>query len=442
MIGSLRELVAVFEEHGVRRLLAKRLAPNDNSKNQIYLGGDFSSLQALPHGPVIQDSSSKSSSKQIRFKANLQLSWLSETGVNPAPSAQLILYPQYPEVRLSGVLKGCVNAPGGIVASRETGRVLFLGVKSNGEILAYIVAGSSKIAHEVNTQRHDECDGVFNVIPLQEYPATPTTLLLKELRRVCKLGWMPGSKLSRSGEKLPYTARNAGGYTLEAELGIQPNSYSMPDLLGWEIKQYSVTDFSTFRAKSPITLMTPEPTGGLYRELGVEHFIEKFGYPDQAGRPDRRNFGGAYRTGIPPNHLTGLKLELKGFDAERNVISDVNGGIVLLSSVDEVAASWSFTSLMTHWSKKHSKAVYVPSLQRNDDNYYRFACTVKLCQETDFIFFLRAVHSGDLFYDPAIKLDSTGIKRRSQFRIKQSKLDLLYRFSETVLLNEDSHYDI
>ncbi len=40
--------------------------------------------------------------------------------------------------------------------------------------------------------------------------------------------------IKSDGSITPYLARNGGGYTLEAELGILPNSYSEPDLLGWE----------------------------------------------------------------------------------------------------------------------------------------------------------------------------------------------------------------
>src|SRR3546814_14536668 len=85
--------------------------------------------------------------------------------------------------------------------------------------------------------------------------------------------------------KAPYAARNGGGYTLEAELGITPNGYAEPDFMGWEIKQYGVRDFVSFRPKYPVTLMTPEPTGGVYRTEGVAAFMRRFGYTDQ----DRKN---------------------------------------------------------------------------------------------------------------------------------------------------------
>ncbi len=99
-------------------------------------------------------------------------------------------------------------------------------------------------------------------------------------------------KLGRNGLKEPYSARNGGGYTLEAELGIRPNGDAEPDFMGWEVKQYGVANFIKFAPKSPVTLMTPEPTGGIYRDAGVTAFyLKRFGYPDKGGKPDRINYG-------------------------------------------------------------------------------------------------------------------------------------------------------
>ena len=71
------------------------------------------------------------------------------------------------------------------------------------------------------------------------------------------------------------------------ELGISPNGYADPDFMGWEVKQYGVSDFTSYRAKSPVTLMTPEPTGGLYRDEGVDAFLRRYGYADKSGKSTR-----------------------------------------------------------------------------------------------------------------------------------------------------------
>ncbi len=57
--GDLAHLRALMMVAGVRRLVAKRLAENDNSKNQIYLGGGFEALNVLPFGDIYEDGSDK-----------------------------------------------------------------------------------------------------------------------------------------------------------------------------------------------------------------------------------------------------------------------------------------------------------------------------------------------------------------------------------------------
>ena len=58
-ITRLDQLQVLMIGAGVTRLVFKRLAPNDNSKNQVYLGGDYSALQILPFSEVTADISKK-----------------------------------------------------------------------------------------------------------------------------------------------------------------------------------------------------------------------------------------------------------------------------------------------------------------------------------------------------------------------------------------------
>jgi hypothetical protein len=100
--------------------------------------------------------------------------------------------------------------------------------------------------------------------------------------------------------------------TLEAELGIPKNSDAEPDFLGWEVTQHAVSNFDRVEAGT-ITLMTPEPTGGYYRENGVEAFVRKFGYADKLGRADRLNFGGIHKVGAR-HETTHLTMRLTGYN--------------------------------------------------------------------------------------------------------------------------------
>lgn len=247
------------------------------------------------------------------------------------------------------------------------------------------------------------------------------------------------SKLAADGRKVPYSAQNGGGYTLEAELGITPNSYAEPDFMGWEVKQYGVSDFTSFRPKSPVTLMTPEPTGGIYKENGVADFMKRFGDPDQSGKPDRFNFGGRYDCQRGQHILTGLRMILNGYDTDSSKITDMDGGMCLIDAHDRIAASWSFKGLMAHWNRKHAQAAYVPSLFRTPPPEYSYGAHILLCEQTDFLLFLRAFAAGAIYYDPAVKVENASsarpdIKRRSQFRIAHADLTKLYRRNETVLL--------
>jgi len=435
---SLSGILNLLRHHGATRIYAKKLAPNDNSKNQIYLGGDFSALNIIPHGNIYSDDTETAGSIRDRAKAAVDFSWVDASGLYPAPHTSLILYPKYPEVRMSGFLLGCRGAPSEIMRVRDEGRILFLGITAQGTVLGYAAASGSAAAAELAS--HDwPAVGVFIELPLLLGQDTPRAILLKELRRIFHQHWIASQKLGADGVKAPYAARNGGGYTLEAELGITPNSYAEPDFMGWEVKQYGVNNFVSFRPKSPVTLMTPEPNDGLYKLAGIGDFLNQFGYPDQSGIPDRLNFGGRYdcQRGFHP--LTGLRMTITGFDKEKSRISDLDGSLALLDAQGNIAASWSFKGLMAHWNRKHAQAAYIPSLFRTPPPEYCFGAQVLLCEQTDFILFLKAFAAGTIYYDPAIKCENRStsqplIKRRSQFRIAHRDLPAIYHKHEVVSL--------
>ena len=103
---NLAKLISLFEDNGCTKIYAKTLSANDNSKNQVYLGGSFDILNIFPFTEVTADDSGDW--VRSRFKTTLKFYWIdSEGNLCHAPYAQLILYPKYPEVRFSGFLKGC-----------------------------------------------------------------------------------------------------------------------------------------------------------------------------------------------------------------------------------------------------------------------------------------------------------------------------------------------
>ena len=425
MISNISNLLKRFSELGAVTAFCKPLAENDNSKQQIYLGGSFDVVQIFPFNDIEATESGKNST----YKAKLDLLWVDESQTCRAAGAQLILYPQYPEVRLSGFLKGCKNAPSELMrpvpADRRKfnngsdGRVLFFAVTKNRETLAYLAPADSSLANEFIKKQDDyDKQGVLSNLPLTE--KSSRIILLDRLAEIRNFGWQPSVKLSKSGELKPYQAKNGGGYTLEALLGVAPNGRSEPDFMGWEIKGYS---------SEKVTLMTPEPTGGIYGENGVEFFVRKFGKPT---RNDTLYFTGLHKANSK-NNSTGLTLVVSGFNSTKRVIENVNGAVELLTESGECAASWSFEGLLIKWNKKHAQAAYVPyKSNQNQPPAYQYASPTLMGEGTNFNLYLSALSTGLVMFDPASKvmnastLKST-VKARSQFRMPVKKLSNLYQ---------------
>lgn len=427
-IQSLEALVRFYDDHDVETVYVKQLAPNDNSKNQVYFGPGFAALTLFPLGEITP---SANGSNPI-FKASANFLWIGDDlSLVPAPTAQVILYPQYPEIRFSGFLKGLdrtrTKGVRELMASRQEGRVLFLGVTRTGQIVGAVFGSKSGVSLEVRASlpQLDRPTEIFYGLACNVFLGRgldARTTLLNELTRIHLLNWIDSKRLDSAGRLVPCSAVQCGGYTLEAELGIRTNSSSEPDFMGWEVKQHS---------GSVLTLMTPEPTAGFYTEHGVEQFVRNFGYADKRGRVDRMNFGGVHVCNVK-HATTKLTMTLDGYDSERNRITDQNGGIALRADNGTVAAFWGFSGLLKHWNRKHRNAVYVPSEHRTTPaNQYRYGGTVKLGVGTDPLLLLRALESGKVYYDPGIKLEDASTstphtKRRSQFRVKLKDLASLY----------------
>lgn len=476
---SLANLTSTYMQLGIDRVIYKLLSPNDNSKNQLYLAGHFTDIGYIPTKELVASptTSQKTSDpkRQIKFIADLDYHWLSPEGIAfKAPTAKLIYYPQFPEVRLSGFLQGCPIDMGGWMdptkRGRSEGRVLFLGLRRDGAIFAYLATPESRLAKEVLDSEFVALSGVLRELPysrtdfgranienaINDRLATYQTedifagldnqadrarcLLLAELRRIHNAGPIASKKLKNNGMAEPYRARNGGGYTLEAELGVVPNGIAEPDFHGWEIKQFGVEKFNLTDSKA-LTIMTPEPDGGFYAAEGVKPFMSRYGY-DNANIVDRRDFTGRhfYEKSCDKSALT---LIMPGFDASSGKMTDATGCIGLLDESDNVAASWSFSKLLEHWKKKHSKAAYVPSIASHAADgslLYHFGKTVRLYEGTTIDQLLGAVAKRKVYYDPGIKMEQAStkarVKKRSQFRIKSKDLDVLYHYRDTVDVTE------
>ncbi|MCG6113687.1 MAG: MvaI/BcnI restriction endonuclease family protein [Mesorhizobium sp.] len=429
---SLEQLRTMMKARGVKQLLLKVLAPNDNSKNQPYLSSSMNVVNILPADEIVVTETKEGN--RI-MKAALPLEWLQPDGSSiPAPHAKLILYPQYPEVRFSGFLKGAVNAPNELLTTRMPRRMLLLGITDDRRIIGWCVGPGSNISNATEPDKLEPL-GVFRIIPLDESGKSGRILLLEQLRRIHLLDWMDAKKLTGAGP-LPFGGTNAIGYTLEAELGILPNGTNGPDFEGWEIKAIQARNYARIPPGKVTTLITPQPDAGHYT-AGLVDFVKKYGYPDRRGRPDRLNVGGVHRVGLR-HPLTGFTPTLVGFDVATGKVTDPAGKLVLLTDAGEEAASWSFAKLLQRWNTKHALAAYVPAETRTGAlKQYRFGNMVMLAEGTDFNRFLSVMAARHAVYDPGIKVEQVSTdrpksKHRNQFRTSNRYLPDLYEKVTTV----------
>lgn len=446
---SLTQLMKIFNDLGVETLLVKALAANDNSKNQIYLASHLTQLSQFSVGPL-RGSNSKSQ-KQIKsrrgviFTSETPIVWVDASGrLYPAPHTKLIYYPQYPEVRLSGFLRGSSVDAGRWMnpckSGRVAGRWLVLGAGNGGQMIAYLVTPDCSMARELEKHEATQDDALLHTISISRARGEKSNRekLIDKLCEIHELGWIAGQKLDKNGKSKPYRAMNGGGYTLEAKLGVCPNGVAEPDYLGYEVKQFGVSEFPLKGAK-PTTLMTPEPDGGEYVAVGFEAFIRRYGYVDKSGKPDRINFGGLHRYG-KRTKSTGLTLSITGYDEINKRITNASGAVTLLDDSLQNAASWSFEKLVEHWEIKHALAVYVPCCSRKNadgDVLYSYGKDVEIGTGTVFPLLLSGFFQQFVYYDPGMKLekistDSPVPKRRSQFRIHHRNLNALYRKHECI----------
>lgn len=435
---DLATVFAMLRENGASEILYKILPRNANSKNQVYLAPDLSLLGKIPSGSVTlhASTSQKRGGEEGVFRSSVEFYWLDKNGQPQiAPHAKLIFYPQFPEVRFSGFLQGCKDPPSTLWVKEERGeepdRILIFGIGNASKILGITLPPESPAARQIRDSGPHDAYGALSILPMPgQEGGYGFRKLMRELCRIHNRQWVPSSRLDPQGNVVPCNASNCNGNTLEFLLGIRSNGYSQPDYHGWEVKARQVANADK-PTSSVVTLFTPEPSLGIYRDQGIFEFVRRYGYADLMGRDDRLNFGGVYRANKAAHPRTGLRLMLDGFDAASGKYS-ANGSILLVGIKDEVAAAWPFVKLMDHWKSKHAHAAFVPAQQRVEpERQYRYGRNILLGEGAEFGLLLKAISDGKVYYDPGIKIEGvfTGKpkpKKRSQFRVSSKELASLY----------------
>lgn len=431
-----------FRDLDVDLVLSKVLGPNNNSKQQVYIVPELNDLAIMPMGTPVAavGSSAKPSMKSGSsiFSSRLDFSWLTPSGVAPVSDAKLIYYPQYPEVRFSGFLRGCIDPPSHLLdvnkRGKEPGRLLLLGISKVSQKVYGVVVGSETLLAKEFLGLRLEKRGVLDSWPL-ERPAVPDTWLkvAADLRRISRMGFIPGERLSPRGRK-PYRAPNGGGYTLESKLGVVSNALGEPDHHDFEVKQFNVFDLARPRAVR-VTLMDLAPDHGLFVDSVTLDFIQQRGRLHAKGH--RYDFNGTHIFDVG-NLTTGATLRMVGFRG--SAAPDADGAILLVSADGVVLMGWSFEKVLDHWRRKHARAVYVPSVSMDIPDpsepgeatrAYRYGKTVWRGEGTSYKLFLNAIATGAVYFDPALnaKRGNRGgwkVKCRYGFRIKSSSLGVLY----------------
>ncbi len=435
------DVTAEFARLGVGRILCKPLKANDNSKNGIYFGG-VEALNLLPSKHLKRNKGRSKKAGNTEPKTilhfGLEFFWLT-LGRQPTPakSAKLIVYPQYPETRLSGFLLGTSGVPRILLNVRRSGRYLFIGQNSAKQIMALVCCLSKKDALVVD--RIAETRGVFKYFSITKNAQIDLRFskksLLDEMQKIFSRGWHSSVRMFSNSEIKPYFASNANGTTLEAALGILPNARKDPDKNGWEFKASK---------RGPVTLFTSNPDGGYYEGHGVRSFIKNFGYPDKSGKAQRLNFGGIYLNGIH-NPTTQLTLHVLGGEGGEIPVDGL-GDVRLVTKDGQIAAAWSMDKLLEHWILKHANVFFVEYRKRGSGRAveYRFGPKILIATGANFSRFWKALFDGVIYLDPGLKLegvddcdlDSVKSKTRFQFRASFRKLSNLYEHVEEIDLSQ------
>jgi len=435
---SFSDISGQMRRLGATKIIFKALANNDNTKQQIYLGADFDVIKAIPSGEVYAGGVSK---KGPIFKAPLNFYWVDSDGnTDQAPNTQIILYPKYPEIRMSGFLQG-TNRKSTITprhlmqpptleerAERiDVHRYLILGINNN-TVWAYCSSWQDQMAQELNAliaqKSVNTVASIFHELP-STGPTSEEKLLVK-LKKIHDMGEIESCKLDKEGISKPYKAQNGAGYTLEAQFGIRPNGSPDPDFMDWELKAHS---------GDAVTLMTPEPNMGIYIEQGLKAFLDSYATRKQLKRLD---FASIHKVG-KFNKKTSLTMRMEGYDPESGEIIDPDGGLVLRDVDGNLAAGWRFAKVIDHWKNKHANTCYVPYSANKtigSTPKYHFGPKVTLGKDTSLTLFLEGLYSSTIYYDPGTNMklefgkrlgkEKWTPKKRNQFRAKWKQIHKLY----------------
>ena len=457
-IDAVRELLA---SHNCIFALIKKLAKNNNDKNQIYFHHDTSILNSVfdltfeerqPSTSVTKRSSKQG--KNIASAVFNDFSWVDTEGaLHQAKKCKGITYHQYPEMRLSGFQTIDNEIPRALTVDytkREDAlpRYLIIGVTIKGKAVAMLLTDPNEsFVTAFEDLEKFQGSNICKYLPIQDKVSNTDKLEALLSERVVGQS-LKGCRLDKDGNTLPFTSTQVHGYTLEHALDIIPNSNHDGDIFGIELK--------CFTAKK-ISLITTEADGGLYH-ASFNDFMVKYGYL----KGDDYRLTGIHRA-YQRNDKTGLTLkincqpiskkepspQLTNYDPNIAFSKQMNQlQVILEDDQGNNAACWSIERLMNHWGAKHNEVVYIPAtVTKNDipedlaNGFLKrvvFGTEVIWCFRSTVENLINAIHQGTIFLDPAPKYnpnDAKKNKRRTQWRLNNI-YNAVYALYESTELRE------
>ena len=254
--------------------------------------------------------------------------------------------------------------------------------------------------------------------------------LIEELLRIAQRGWIPNARLGNVG---------GIGNTLEDQLGITENNLPLPNASEWELKTQRIG------TSSLITLFHFEPSP---RAL---HFVPSVLLPLYGWK--HAEAGGRY-----PESEMSFRQTISGRRSDRGFCvqtDSVNRKVVISfdsAEVSEVHESWLQSvsertglgelSPQPYWgyddlaSKARTKLLncfFIKAEVKREKGleFYRYS-QIYQCQDFSFDNFLNMLLNGDILVDFDAR---SGHNHGTKFRLRQNRLEELYRTVITILKN-------
>ncbi|WP_169726066.1 MvaI/BcnI family restriction endonuclease [Aestuariibacter salexigens] len=448
-IDNIDGLLTTVKGLGCDHALVKVLGKNANDKNQVYWNSDFNMLNQIHDFHFQERAFSTSTTKPLsntraRIPEGIFKSfyWVdTEHKLVAAKNAKMLIYAQYPEMRLSGFKTIENQIPESLSveftkANPDVKRLFVLGRVPGTGAVAFMVIADDYLVEQVRKLRGHELSQVVKVLLDGNDKHGRLMPLLAKVANT----WIPGVRFNKKGETIPFNSTQVCGYTLEHALDIRPNADKNGDFEGIELKTHTMRK---------VSLMTPEPDMGLYAKDFKAFMTDPeicYLKPDGSWR-----FTGIHKTGNRCAR-SNLTMEIVNYDPnEKNFSKQLNKDIYvgLFKPDGTLAAGWSLERLMNCWGAKHNEAVYIPAEKRAAEgqtaidmgcaNEVRFANTVMWCKGTGPDKLLRAIYEGIIILDPAPKYvpeQPKLTKRRCQWRVNDisAALPHLYESFKEVAL--------